>query len=90
MAQIINFTGNERESVSFSSKLDGSSYQCQIKYNFVGERWYFCVKNQSGNILLNIALVGSVEGKEINLLQGVFSRSSIVWYQKNGQIEVNP
>lgn len=90
MGQIIQFTGNERQAASFSAKIDGKSYLCEIRYNFVSQRWYLRIKNQSSIIVLNIALVGSVKGSEINLLRGVFKTTSIVWYRHNGQIEVSP
>ncbi|WP_305858497.1 hypothetical protein [Klebsiella pneumoniae] len=34
------FTGNERESVAFTPTLDGTVYNCQVKWNIAAQRWY--------------------------------------------------
>ncbi len=86
--QNYTFTGNERESMSFTPTLDGSVYNCQLKWNISGQRWYLLITDNSGNTILNTAMVGSTTGDGINLIYGVFTSTTMIWREKNGQIEV--
>lgn len=83
------FTGNERESMVFTPVLDGSVYNCQIKWNISSQRWYLLITDNSGNPLLNTPLVGSMSSGGINLLYGVFTSTTMIWREKDGKIEVN-
>lgn len=83
------FTGNERESMAFTPVLDSTVYNCQIKWNIAAQRWYLLITDNSGNTVLNTALVGSESSGGINLINGVFTSTTLIWREKNGQIEVN-
>lgn len=82
------FSGNEKTSMVFTPVLDGSVYNCQIKWNIAGQRWYLNVTDNSGARLLTTPLIGSPVGADINLLFGVFSSTKMVWRYPNTQIEV--
>ncbi|EKN6093785.1 phage baseplate plug family protein [Yersinia enterocolitica] len=82
------FSGNERESLSFTPLLDGVIYNCQIKWNISAQRWYLSITDNSGNQILTTAMVESTTGMVINLISGVFSSTSMIWRQPNGRIEV--
>lgn len=82
------FTGNERESMVFTPVLDGSVYNCQIKWNIAAQRWYLLITDNSGNTILNTPMVGSVSDGGINLIYSVFTSTTMIWREKNGQIEV--
>lgn len=83
------FTGNDRQSMTFTPILDGTVYNCQVKWNIAGMRWYVLITDGSGNTILNTPLVGSVLNGGINIISGVFNSSSMYWREKNGLIEVN-
>lgn len=89
MTTFYTFTGNELNATSFTPTLDGTVYNCQIKWNLAGQRWYVYITDGSGNVMLNRALTGSPIGTDINLLFGVFTTSTMVWRKPNGQIEVS-
>jgi hypothetical protein len=76
------------ESMLFTPVLDGTVYNCQIKWNIAAQRWYLLVTDNSGNPL-NTPMVGSVSTGGINLIYSVFSSTTMIWREKNGQIEVN-
>lgn len=86
--QYYPFTGNERESMLFTPVLDGTVYNCQIKWNIAAQRWYLLITDNSGNTILNTPMVGSVSTGGINLIYGVFTSTTLIWREKNGQIEV--
>ncbi|WES88773.1 phage baseplate plug family protein [Dickeya fangzhongdai] len=82
------FTGLEQSSVTFSPVLDGIVYTCQIMWNIAAQRWYLLITNSAGNPVLNTAMVGSTSTGGINLIAGVFTATTLIWREKNGQIEV--
>jgi hypothetical protein len=86
--ELYPFSGNEQSSMVFTPLLDRSVYNCQIKWNIAGQRWYLEVSDNAGNRLLTTAMVASPIGSDINLISGVFFQSKMVWRQPNGQIEV--
>ncbi|HHT2623377.1 TPA: hypothetical protein ACTYSD_002608 [Klebsiella michiganensis] len=83
-----SFTGNERESMAFTPALDGTVYNCQIRWNISAQRWYILITDNSGNTVLNTPAVGSTNESGINLIAGVFSRTTMIWREQNGLIEV--
>lgn len=83
-----SFTGNERESMAFTPVLDGTVYNCQIRWNISAQRWYILITDNSGNTVLNTPAVGSTNESGINLIAGVFSRTTMIWREQNGLIEV--
>ena len=82
------FTGREQRSVTFSPILDGNVYTCQMKWNIAAQRWYLLITDSSDNTVMNTAVVSSTSTGGINLLSGVFSSTTMIWREKNGQIEV--
>ena len=83
-----SFTGNERESMAFTPALDGTVYNCQIRWNISAQRWYILITDNSGNTVLNTPAVGSTNESGINLIAGVFSRTTMIWREQNGLSEV--
>lgn len=83
------FTGNERQSMTFTPILDGTVYNCQIKWNVAALRWYLLITDGSGNVVLNTPLVGSGSSGGINIISVVFKSTSMYWRERNGQIEVS-
>lgn len=90
MSSRFDFSGHEKESVTFATRLDGDSYQCRVKWNHAAQRWYLMVRDQGDAMVLNIALAESAYDRPINLLAGVFKTSTLVWYARDGVIEVQP
>ncbi|STB57739.1 Uncharacterised protein [Citrobacter freundii] len=87
-SQYYPFTGDESQSMAFTPVLDGTVYNCQLKWNITAQRWYLFITDSSDNIILNTALIGSPETGGINLISGAFSYTSMYWREKNGQLEV--
>lgn len=82
------FTGREQSSMTFSPILDGNVYTCQMKWNIAAQRWYLQITDSSDNTVMNTAVVGSTTSGCINLIEGVFTATTMIWREKNGQIEV--
>ncbi|MEQ9902574.1 hypothetical protein [Pectobacterium aroidearum] len=82
------FSGNEQKSLSFATALDGTVCNAQIKWNIAAQRWYLLITDNSGRTLLNTAMVGSTSQGGINLISGAFSETTLIWREKDAQIEV--
>ena len=82
------FTGREQKSMTFAPVLDGTVYTCQMKWNIASQRWYLLILNNAGKPVLNTSVVGSTATAGINLIAGIFSATTMIWREKNGQIEV--
>ena len=52
-SQYYPFTGDERQSMAFTPVLDGTVYNCQLKWNITAQRWYLLITDSSGNTILN-------------------------------------
>ncbi|HEE9885951.1 hypothetical protein [Atlantibacter hermannii] len=86
--QYYTFTGNELKGMVFTPILDGTVYNCQLKWNIAAQRWYLLITDSSDNTVINTALVGSTLSGGINLISAVFNSTSMYWREKNGKIEV--
>ncbi len=82
------FTGNELKGMTFTPVLDGTVYNCHLKWNIAAQRWYLLITDSSDNTVINTALVGSTLSGGVNLISAVFNSTSMYWREKNGQIEV--
>lgn len=82
------FTGNEQKSMEFSPVLDEEVCNARIKWNIAAQRWYLYISDNSGKVIINTALVGSTSSGGINLISGAFSTTTMIWREKDGQIEV--
>lgn len=83
------FSGNEQKSLEFAPVLDGAVCSARIKWNIAAQRWYLLITDNSGSVLLNTAMVGSTTQGGINLISGAFSQTTLIWREKDAQIEVS-
>ncbi len=73
-----------------SVTLDGTSYALTVVWNVYGQRWYFQITDQAGNVKVYAPLVGSSLTNAVNLLFGFFSVSTLVYRSATGNFEVTP
>lgn len=66
------------------------------QYNFVGlwsqyrGDWYFQITDQSGNVVIMSALIGSPDNFDIDLAPGIFATSTLVYRASTGNLEITP
>jgi hypothetical protein len=70
--------------------LDGVSYSLYTMSNFYANRWYVVLADQSGNIVMNMPLIGSPPDFDILLFPGLFQTSTVVYRVGTGQFEIGP
>ena len=92
MTTVIPFTPSNISNPPFSVPLtlDATSYAGVATWNIAGNRWYLTIIDQSGNVIWSGAMVGSPNGFDILLAPGIFQRSTILYREDTGNLEVNP
>jgi hypothetical protein len=70
--------------------LEGNQYTLSVVWNFSGQRWYFSLTDQYGNLTYMGALVGSPFGYDILLAPGLFQTNTLLYRSSTGNIEVGP
>ena len=56
---IYDFTPDATNTYKFNPSLDGAVYNASVTWNLFGQRYYLNVNDQSGNLVLSVALCGS-------------------------------
>ena len=73
----------------FQPTLDGLQYTAFVKWNVFGRRYYLELYQLDGTRVLTIALIGSPNDADINLVGGYFD-SVLVYRTSSQQFEVSP
>lgn len=68
--------------------LDGASYTLATSWNFYGQRWYFSLSDQFGNITINAPLIGSPPNANIYLAPGIFTTTTLLFRASTQQFEI--
>ena len=77
-------------SYQFSPVLDGSTYVAKVTWNIYGARWYIAISDTIGNLVMYRPVVASPPEYGINLLNGYFFKSSLVYRAATSNFEVTP
>lgn len=88
----IPFTPSITDAPPFSVlvTLDGASYTLAAAWNIYGQRWYVTLTDQSGNLIINIPLIGSPPNANIYLTPGMFTVSTLLYRVATNQFEITP
>lgn len=84
------FTPNVSSPFQFQPTLDGITYTVLVTWNVTAQRYYLNLYGLDGARVATIALVGSPSDSDINLVQGYFTASTLVFRQDSQQFEVLP
>ncbi len=74
----------------FQPTLDGETYTGIIPWNVYGQRWYLDIVTLAGRLICSVAIVGSPDGYDINLVKGYFTSSAVVYRASTNSFEVMP
>jgi hypothetical protein len=78
------------QAVLTDAVLGTATYNCTVKWNTFGQRWYVEITDQNGNLILNKPLIASPTGYNISLVGGYFSGSTMVFLEATQQFVVAP
>ena len=90
MTTYVNYAPSVGQPFSFQATFDNNTYTVAIPSSFYGQRLNISIKALNGSDVLYTGLVGSPANYDINILQGYFTTSTLVWRVENQQFEINP
>lgn len=92
MTTLVAFQPNPQTAPPFASTfvLDGETYNGAVTWNVYGQRWYFTLTDQSGDVIWNGPLIGSPLTANIDLAPDIFQVSTILYREDTGNFEVTP
>jgi hypothetical protein len=98
MTTYIPFTPSQISAPPFSTQvtLDGTSYTLSCFWNSYrggtsGQSgWYYQLTDQSGNVVITAALVGSPDNAPIYLAWGILTSSTLLYRTSSGNFETVP
>ena len=88
----IPFTPSNTAAPPFQTQItmDGTSYSLSVAWNIAGQRWYYTLTDQYGDLVYCAALIGSPPGYNIYLAPGLFQTSTLLYRSGTGNFEVEP
>ena len=90
MASLTQFTPTVTQNFSFQPTLDGQQYAVVITWSLFGRRWVLSVYNLQNALILSKPLTGSPPDYDINLIEGYFTTSTLIYRVATNNFEVNP
>lgn len=90
MATITKFDPSPNAQFQFSVRLDGINYSVQCPYNNYSPRYYFSILDNQGNLVLNRPIIASPDNYDINLIEGYFQESKLVYRYSSQSFIVTP
>lgn len=90
MTTYTQFTPTINQNFSFQPTLDSQQYNVIIKWNLFGKRWVLYVYTLQNQIVLQKPLRSSPPEYDINLIEGYFTTSTLVYRQSTNNFEVSP
>ena len=90
MTTLTQFTPTINQNFSFVPTLDGAQYNVQVTWNLFGQRWVINVYTLGGALVMQKPLRGSPDDYDINLIQGYFTTSTLIYRVSSNNFEVAP
>jgi hypothetical protein len=90
MPTIINFAPASTANFQFSVVLDGLSYTAICTYNNYSQRYYINIYDNYNILILSRPIIASPPDYGINLAQGYFNTSTLVFEDKSQNFVVTP
>lgn len=90
MTTLTQFTPTVNQNFSFQPTLDGQQYSVVLTWALFGQRWVLNVYTLQGVLVLQKPLRGSPDDYSINLIEGYFTTSSLVYRVSTNNFEVTP
>lgn len=90
MTTITPFAPSTGSTFQFQPTLDGVTYTAIVNWNLFAKRFWFNLYTLQGARVLAIPLVGSPVGYDVDIVDGYFSTSAVVYRAPSAQFEVTP
>ncbi len=90
MAAIFPFTPSSVQNFAFQPTLDGTQYSCVVTWSLFGQRWILELYSLAGVLIVQKPLAGSPQDYDIDMIQGYFTTSTMVFREASNAFEVAP
>ena len=90
MATLYQFIPGVNQNFAFQPTLDGQQYNAVVTWSLFGQRWVLNVYTVQGALVVEKPVAGSPDDYDINLVQGYFQTSSLVYRVSSNNFEVSP
>jgi len=90
MATLTQFTPTVNQNFSFQPTLDGQQYTVLVNWSLFGRRWIVNIYNLQNALIVSKPLTGSPLDYDINLIEGYFTTSTMVYRVSTNNFEINP
>lgn len=90
MTTLTQFAPAANQNFTWQPTLDGQQYVALITWSLFGQRWILNVSNLQGVLVLQKPLTGSPLNYDINLIEGYFATSTLVYRAASNNLEVSP
>lgn len=89
MTTFVAFVPSLESAPQFQALFDGTPYNVTVTWNLFSQRYYINITDQSGNLILCIALIGSPDDYDISMTKGYFA-STLIYRVSSGNFEISP
>ena len=90
MTTLTQFAPTTNQNFAFQPTLDGQQYSVIVTWSLFGQRWILNVFTLQGVLVLQKPLRGSPLNYDINLIEGYFTTSSLIYRVASNNIEISP
>jgi len=90
MTTYVPFSQPASQPMQFNATFDGNKYVVQVPWSLFGQRYYVAIYDQSSNLILYIPRIASTLTNNINLLNGYFTTSTLIWRAQTNNFEISP
>lgn len=90
MTTYVDFTPSNYQPFQFQAELDGETYTVLVTWNLFGQRYYLNITSLAGTQVATIPMIGSPNGRDINLVGPYFTTSTLIYRAKSNQFEISP
>lgn len=85
---LTQFTPAVNQNFSFQPTLDGQQYAVVVTWQLFGQRWVVNVYTLQGSLVVAKPLRSSPDDYDINLVEGYFTTSTLVYRASSNNFEV--
>ena len=87
---VIQFQPASTANFQFSPVLDGITYVAICTYNNYSPRYYISIFDTNNNLVINRPIIASPDDYDINIIQGYFKTSKLVYRASNRSFIITP
>lgn len=87
---IIQFSPSKNNNFIFNVTMDNVKYNCVCSWNLFGQRYYITMLDINNNRIFTLPIIASPNDYNINIAEGYFLNSTLVYRATTNQFEITP